>query len=206
MLATVMSALNSITEAGDTITRGDFTEDSWDLMCAIIEDMPTVTEALNGPNAQHWRKAIEAELQALLDLMVYEPITRDQVPKGKKVLLSKIVLKYKIYEKRFKARLVVLGFMQPDEDVGETFAPVAKFTTFRILMAVACYYDLDISSSDVKTAFLNAVLDDPIYIYPPRGLGFAPNVVWKLLKCLYGLKGSPRGWNISAASSTCSWG
>jgi hypothetical protein len=196
-LTTVMGAINTITEAGDTLSRGDFTQDSWDLMCALIEDMPTVPDALNGPHAKQWRKAIQSELQSLLDLMVYKPITRNQVPKGKKVLLSKIVLEYKVYEERFKARLVVLGFMQPDEEVGDTFAPVAKFTTFRILMAVACYYNLDISSSDVKTAFLNAILDDPIYIYPPRGLGFGPNVVWKLLKCLYGLKGSPRGWNIT---------
>ena len=140
-----MGAINTITEAGDTLSRGDFTQDSWDLMCALIEDMPTVPDALNGPHAKQWRKAIQSELQSLLDLMVYKPIARNQVPKGKKVLLSKIVLKYKVYEERFKARLVVLGFMQPDEEVGDTFAPVAKFTTFRILMAVACYYNLDIS-------------------------------------------------------------
>ena len=200
VLSTIMSAINTIGSAGDTITQGHFTPDCWDLLCAMaseIEDMPTLKEALNGPNAKKWRQAIHAELQSLLDLGVYEKTTRDKVPKGKKVLLSKLVLKYKAYEQRFKARLVALGFMQPDEDVGETFAPVAKFTTFRILMAVACYYDLEISSSDVKTAFLNAIMNDPIYMYPPRGLGFPPHEVWILRRALYGLKSSPHFWHIT---------
>jgi hypothetical protein len=112
-------------------------------------------------------------------------------------MMSKIVLKYKVFEKRYKARLVVLGFMQPSDDVGDTFAPVAKFTTFRILCAVACQFDFEISSSDVKTAFLNTLLNNPIYIVPPKGLGIDSNVVWKLKKGLYGLKESPHLWNVT---------
>ena len=81
--------------------------------------------------------------------------------------------------------------------MGDTFAPVAKFTTFRILCAVACQFDFEISSSDVKTAFLNALLNNPIYIIPPKGLGIDSNVVWKLKKGLYGLKESPHLWNVT---------
>ena len=85
-----MSAINTIGSAGDTITQGHFTPDCWDLLCAMtseIEDMPTLKEALNGPNAKQWRQAISAELHSLLNLGVYEKTTRDKVPKGKKVLL-----------------------------------------------------------------------------------------------------------------------
>ena len=64
-------------------------------------------------------------------------------------------------------------------------------------MALACQLDLEISSSDAKTAFLNAVLDEPIYVVPPRGLDISPDTVWRLNKCLYGLKGSPHGWNVT---------
>ena len=193
--STVIQAIRTIEDTNGPIQRGHFTDQSWATMCALMGDPTSVLEALNGPDSEYWRQAIQTELQSLIDLDVYEEIERADVPKDKKILLSKIVLKYKVFEKRFKARLVVLGFMQPDEDAGETFAPVAKFTTFRILMAIACALDLEISASDVATAFLNAVLTDPIYIYPPRSLGFPPNVVWKLLKNLYGLKGAPRGWN-----------
>ena len=191
----IMSAIRAVEDTEGSIHQGHFTDESWAIMCALMGDPTSVTDALNGPDAEHWNNAILKELQSLLDLDVYEEITRNEVPKNKKILLSKIVLKYKVFEKRYKARLVVLGFMQPDEDAGDTFAPVAKFTTFRLLMAIACALDLEISASGVATAFLNAVLSEPIYIYPPRSLGFPPNTVWKLLKNLYGLKGAPRGWN-----------
>ena len=196
----VVNAIYVLEDVEGPIHQGQFSDLEWDIMMAVtgtVETPKTLQQGLNGNNSKQWRMAVQQELQSLLDLDVYEEITRDQVPKGKKILSSKIVLKYKEFERRFKARLVVLGFMQPDEDAGETFAPVAKFTSFRLLMAIACALNLDISSSDVKTAFLNAILEEAIYIYPPRGLGYPPNTVWKLLKNLYGLKGAPRGWNLT---------
>ena len=196
----VTQVIYALENTDGPIHQGNLNELEWEILMAVLESVEspkTVHQALNGKYANEWRKAIQEELQSLLDLEVYQEIKRDQVPKGKKILLSKIVLKYKEYERRFKARLVVLGFMQPDEDAGETFAPVAKFTTFRLLMAIACALDLEISSSDVKTAFLNAILDEAIYIYPPRGMGYPPDTVWKLHKNLYGLKGAPRGWNLT---------
>ena len=196
----VINAIYVLEDVEGPIHQGQFSDLEWDIMMAVtgtVETPKTLQQGLNGNNSKQWRMAVQQELQSLLDLDVYEEITRDQVPKGKKILSSKIVLKYKEFERRFKARLVVLGFMQPDEDAGETFAPVAKFTSFRLLMAIACALNLDISSSDVKTAFLNAILEEAIYIYPPRGLGYPPNTVWKLLKNLYGLKGAPRGWNLT---------
>lgn len=194
------AAINAIYILEDTdgpIHSGDFTEFQWNVIMALVDEPKSLLQALNGRDSHLWRKAVQEELQSLMKLDVYEEVTKMSVPKGKKILASKVVLKYKEFERRYKARLVVLGFMQPDEDAGETFAPVAKFTTFRLLMAIACALDLDISSSDVKTAFLNAVLPEPIYIYPPRGLGYPPDTVWKLLKNLYGLKGAPRGWNLT---------
>jgi hypothetical protein len=194
-------AAKVVADTDGPIHQGHFTEESWQVMYALHgKDPNTLLEAMNGPDAELWRKAVEEELQSLIDLNVYKTIKLKQVPKGKKILHAKVVLKYKEFEQRYKARLVVLGFMQSDEDAGETFAPVAKFTTFRLLMAIACALDLDISSSDVKTAFLNAVLTEPIYIYPPKRLGFPPDEVWKLLKNLYGLKGAPRGWNLNLHS------
>ena len=196
-ISTAGEIIDTLGSSGDCITKGCFSEAAWDMLCLMVEDPKTMTQALSGKDADNWRKAIQAELQSLVDLEVYEVISRRDVPRGKKLMMSKIVLKYKVFEKRYKARLVVLGFMQPSDDVGDTFAPVAKFTTFRILCAVACQFDFEISSSDVKTAFLNALLNNPIYIVPPKGLGIDPNVVWKLKKGLYGLKESPHLWNVT---------
>ena len=196
-ITTAADVIKTLGEVDDCITKGHFTEAGWDLVCMLVEDPKSVEQAMNGADADKWRQAIQKELQSLVDLEVYDAISRRDVPKRKKLLMSKIVLKYKVFEKRYKARLVVLGFMQPDSDVGETFAPVAKFTTFRILMAIACQFDLEISSSDVKTAFLNALLSEPIYVVPPRGLDIDPDTVWRLKKCLYGLKGSPHEWNVT---------
>ena len=196
-ISTAAKVIDTIGEEGDCITKGKLTEAGWDLLCLLVEDPGSLMEAMRGPDSDQWRKAVQAELQSLVDLEVYDAVRRRDVPKGIKLLHCKIVLKYKVYEQRYKARLVVLGFMQPDEDVGETFAPVAKFTTFRILMAIACQFDFEISSSDVKTAFLNAILKDPIYVIPPKGLDIDPDTVWRLNKCLYGLKGAPHGWNVT---------
>jgi len=195
-----IKALRLLTCMTVAVGLGVFTEESWAMMHAVVNEVVkepnTMREALAGDDKDNWQRAIDEELASLKAKGVYEVIKRSQVPKGKKILTSKIVLKYKEYEKRYKARLVAHGFQQSDEDAGNTFAPVAKFTTFRILMAIACALDLEISSSDVKTAFLNAHLSEPLYMYPPRGIGEAPDTVWKLSQNLYGLKGAPRGWNL----------
>ena len=110
--STVIQAIRTIEDTNGPIQRGHLTDQSWATMCALMGDPTSVLEALNGPDSEYWRQAIQTELQSLIDLDVYEEIERADVRKDKKVLLSKIVLKYKIFEKRFKARLVVLGFMQ----------------------------------------------------------------------------------------------
>lgn len=89
---------------------------------------------------------------------------------------------------RHKARLVAKGFSQVKGfDYNETFAPVAKITTFRVLMAVVNHENMHAHQMDVKTAFLNGKLNQDIYMEQPG--------VCKLNKALYGLKQSPRLWN-----------
>ena len=194
-IETAAKVVETLGTANDCITQGRLSEAGWEFLTLMVKDPTTVNEALNGKDSEHWRKAIQDELQSLIDKEVYKVISRKDVPKGKKILRAKVVWKYKPHEGRYKARVVLLGFLEPDEDVGETFAPVAKFTTFRILMAIACQFDLEISSSDVKTAFLNADIEGKVYSEPPKGLGFDPNDIWEISKYLYGLKGAPRGWN-----------
>ena len=82
-------------------------------------------------------------------------------------------------------------------DYDETFAPVAKFTSIRILFSLAAKYSLSVHQMDVKTAFLNGLLDEDIYMVQPDGHVDEdhPDFVCQIKCSLYGLKQSPRMWN-----------
>ena len=80
-------------------------------------------------------------------------------------------------------------------DYQETFAPVAKMNTIRILLSLAVNFDWELQQYDVKNAFLHGELEEEIYIsIPPRFNGSDGNQVCWLKKALYGLKQSPRAW------------
>lgn len=89
------------------------------------------------------------------------------------------------------------GFQQQDRlDHSEIYAPVAKLPTLRILLAIACKYNLNISQMDVKNAFLNGEIEEEVYLKLPKGIEVTDNnKVLKLQKSLYGLKKSPKNWN-----------
>src|SRR5258708_88914 len=97
----------------------------------------------------------------------------------------------------YKARIIVKGFSQIYQvDYDETFAPVVKWDSIRILLTLATRFDLEIHQMDVKTAFLNSDLKHAIYMEPPPGSPDygANGVVWKLERSLYGLKQASRAW------------
>jgi hypothetical protein len=97
------------------------------------------------------------------------------LPKGRKPIGVRWVYAYKynpdgsIIRGKEKARLVAQGFSQRPEDFDETYAPVAKMTSIRIILAFAAVNDLEIMASDVKTAFLHCRLRSDIYCRPIPG-------------------------------------
>jgi hypothetical protein len=96
---------------------------------------------------------------------------------------------------KHKARVVAKGFTQIEGlDYDETFAPVVKFTSIRILLAITTHNNLEIHQIDIKTAFLNGELKEEIYLKPPLGANINKALVWRLLKPLYGLKQARRQW------------
>lgn len=101
---------------------------------------------------------------------------------------------------RYKARLVIRGFRDKNVyDLKETYAPVSRLSLVRTIFAIINKYDVHACRLDVKTAFLNGVLEEEIYMEIPEGLDIDENIkrtkVCKLSRALYGLKISPKKWN-----------
>ncbi|GKA86627.1 retrovirus-related pol polyprotein from transposon TNT 1-94, partial [Tanacetum coccineum] len=96
-----------------------------------------------------------------------------------------------------KARLVAQGYnQQKGIDFDETYAPVARLESIRILLAYAFVYDFKLFQMDIKSAFLNGFINEEVYVAQPPGfVDFEkPNHVFKLKKALYGLKQAPKAW------------
>ncbi|KZV49059.1 hypothetical protein F511_11010 [Dorcoceras hygrometricum] len=99
---------------------------------------------------------------------------------------------------KYKARLVIKGYRQKEGlDYFDTYSPVTRITSIRVILAIAALRNYSVHQMDVKTAFLNGDLEEEIYMEQPEGFS-APgqeNKVCKLVKSLYGLKQAPKQWH-----------
>ena len=131
--------------------------------------IPTrVEEALRDPG---WKAAMDEEMTALRRNDTWEITTLSH---GKKAIGCRWVFTPKFQAdrtlERLKARLVAKGYTQTEGiDYGETFAPVAKFNTVRVLIALAAKCRWDILQFDVKNAFLHGELEEEVYMQLPPG-------------------------------------
>ncbi|KAL0641854.1 hypothetical protein Bca4012_102653 [Brassica carinata] len=147
---------------------------------------------------KEWRDSVADESGAMIK---NETWYESELPKGKKAVTSKWVFTIKFHPdgriERRKSRLVARGFTQTyGEDYVETFAPVAKLHTIRIVLSLAVNLEWDLWQMDVKNAFLQGELEDEVYMHPPPGLEHLVKNgnVLRLRKAIYGLKQSPRAW------------
>jgi hypothetical protein len=131
-------------------------------------DVPTsYALAMRSKDAGEWEAAMHDEFAAISKARVWTPTN---LPAGDKAIGSKWVYDQKRDEWGNKARLVAQGFTQREGiDYNLTFAPVAKYTTMRVLLAMACQEDWELDQLDVKSAFLHGLLDEKIYLRPPNG-------------------------------------
>ncbi|GKB84587.1 retrovirus-related pol polyprotein from transposon TNT 1-94 [Tanacetum coccineum] len=123
------------------------------------------------------------------------------LPISQSVIGTKWVFRNKFDENsivsRNKARLVAQGYNQQEcIDYDETYAPVARLESIRILLAIAFANDFKLYQMDVKSAFLNSFINEDVYVAQPPGfIDFKkPNYVYKLKKDLNGLKQAPKAW------------
>lgn len=169
-------------------------------LCAedYLENIPSDIEALRKRSDWNlWKSAIEEELASLAKNNTW---TLVEQPTGRKLIDNKWVFKVKRNSdgevERYKARLVARGFSQrPGFDFSETYSPVAKMSTLRILLALANQEGWHVHQMDVTCAFLNGVLDEDIYMRQPAGFERGNGLVCKLNKAIYGLKQASRSWN-----------
>ncbi|KAG8485839.1 hypothetical protein CXB51_019238 [Gossypium anomalum] len=145
-----------------------------------------------------WKQAMCDEIAMIEKNQTWELVAR---PINRKVIGVKWVYRAKQNAdgslNKLKARLVVKGFSQKyGLDYLETFAPVARLDTIRLLVALAAQMEWKIHQLDVKSAFLNGFLEEEIYVEQPEGFKVLhkEDMVYKLKKALYGLKQAPRAW------------
>jgi hypothetical protein len=151
-------------------------------------------EAMEAEDAKQWELAMQKELESIMKNETWTLVPR---PKDAKVVKSRWVLRTKD-NGLYKARFCAKGFTQRlGEDYDETFAPVAKYTSIRTLLAIlAGRRKAKIHQMDVNTTFLYSLLEEIVYVEQPEGF-IAPGKedhVCLLKKALYGLKQSPRAW------------
>ena len=124
-----------------------------------------------------------------------------RLPPGRKPIRTKWIFKRKLHADgsvaRYKARLVAQGFSQVEgEDYFETSAPVARMSTLRTVFSIAAARDFELVSMDVDAAYLNAPVEEELYVSLPDD--FSPTLgrpfVRRLRKSLYGLKQSGKNW------------
>ena len=160
------------------------------LLCLYADCEPLVFE--EAMRSKKWRQAMDEEIKSIEKNDTWELTT---LPKGQKAIGVKWVYKAKKNAKgeveKYKARLVAKGYKQKHGiDYEEVFAPVARLETIRMIIAIAAQYRWKIHQMDVKSAFLNGLLEEEVYVEQPEGYvakGHEGKVL-KLTKALYGLK------------------
>ena len=162
-----------------------------------IKEPETFKEAANSKQSDEWKEAMDSEMRSQKENATWRLVKR---PHAMRVLKSRWVYKLKTNPtgeiERFKARLVVKGYNQVEGiDYEETFAPVCRYETIRILLSIVAAKGLEILQFDIATAFLNSKLEEETYMEQPEGYEVGNNLVCKLEKGLYGLKQAPRAWH-----------
>ena len=184
----------------------------WRMEYALMVDT-VATDGPGGPNistpktyhkassSPEWMKATQSEYDTLMDNQTW---TLESLPPNRKAIGSKWTYRLKQNADRsiakYKVRLVAKRYTQREGiDYTETFAPVAKFTTIRTMLATTTLKGNDVNQMDVSTAYLHADIKTELYMEQPVGFEIRSPEGNKLVCCLkksiYGLKQAGRNWN-----------
>lgn len=195
--------MNSSTEHHvSNVLSYDALSDPYMIFINAVNSIPEPSIYVQALKFKEWCAAMDIEITALEDNGTWLICS---LPEGKQAAGCKWVFKVKLNVdgtlERYNARLVAKGFTQQEGlDYVETFSPVAKLATVKLLLAVAAAKGWSLSQLDISNAFLNGDMEEEIYMtLPPgyaarQGESLPPNAVCKLKKSLYGLKHASRQW------------
>ena len=162
---------------------------------AAVKEPETVELALQ---KDEWKQAMISKFEALQRNNTWSlvPLLEERIPIGCRWI-------YRVKEnpdgsvEKYKTRLVVKGFhQQVGFDFNETFSPVVKPTTIRIVFTIALSRGWSVRQLDINNAFLNVILQEEVFMSQPQGFVDEKHLeyVCRLHKALYGLKQAPRAW------------
>jgi hypothetical protein len=175
-----------------------------------VNEPASFSEVLHSPDRDKWMTAMQEEMSSMDKNNVWELV---DLPPGCKTIGNKWVLKVKRKADgsidRYKARLVAKGYTQREGiDYEDTFSPMVRFASIRLILSIVAKQDLELFQMDVKTAFLNGELDEEIYMAQPAGLEVQGHErkVCRLKRSIYGLKQSSKQWYLRFHDSITSFG
>ncbi|KAL0435109.1 UNVERIFIED_CONTAM: Retrovirus-related Pol polyprotein from transposon RE1 [Sesamum radiatum] len=175
-------------------------------LLSSIQEPRTYSQTCKNP---HWVEAMEKGIYALKNNEIWELTI---LPPDKRAISSKWVFKLKMNPdgsvKRYKARLVAKGYNQIEGvDYFDSFSPIAKTVTVRVLLTIAIIKSWSFFQVDVNNTFLHGHLDEDVYMTPPAGYTKARSgQVCKLKRSLYGLKQTSRQWNLELTTKLLEFG
>lgn len=164
-------------------------------------DSPSVREALAGPNREHWQACIDKELNDMKSRDTWTEVARNSIKPDADILRCHIILKRKrspLYPGgvKYKARLVVMGTQQQVDDANDTYAPVIRSSSMRLLLSIAGAENWHAHVADVDQAFLASPINPKFDIHlvpPPQLKDIDPQAtLLHLNKAVYGLKTSSK--------------
>jgi len=199
-----MSVISSSLPGGDLRLDNADTQ----LVCAVatgLAQLETKTpatwrEAMKSEDAPHWRAAADKEMTGCEQMGVWELVSRSSVPKWQTIIGCKWVFKIKTDSSGavdvYKARITPKGFLQKfGTNFFETFAATGKYKSLRLGLSITAACEHNLEQMDVPQAFLNADVDEEVYMELPEGYREGrEHLVCLLKKALYGLKQAPRNW------------
>ena len=204
----VLRSVFSPEASHSTATRAALTEYVMSIASGVglleKETPQSYSEALKSKDAAKWQAAMLKEVDSCEKHHTWKVIDRSSLPDDANVIPVKWVYKMKTDSSgrvtEFKARLTPKGFRQVHGvDYFEVFANTGKYKTLRVALSIAARLDMELEHLDVPSAFLNADLQEKVFMEMPEGFGIKGKV-YRLLKALYGLKQAPRLWYLLMSS------
>ena len=173
------------------------------------------SQALASKLKEYWQAAITKELDGLLALKTWDDMLLDDLPSGANLMFCHFVFTVKRLRngsiEKFKARLVANGNTQKfGVDFDQVFSTVVRASTIRLMLIVAAQRDYNLTTVDIRQAYLQAELNEDLYMRMPQGLpskdGKNRPLICKLKRSLYGLKQAGRLWGALFSDYLVSWG